>query len=38
MSQADSEFREILLHDLPPFDQTLERANLAPLAEAADNR
>jgi photosystem II stability/assembly factor-like uncharacterized protein len=38
MSQADSELKEILQHDLPPFDAILQRANLAPLAGAADKR
>jgi photosystem II stability/assembly factor-like uncharacterized protein len=38
VSRVDSDFKEILEHDLPPFDQALEHANLAPLAAAPGNR
>jgi hypothetical protein len=38
VSSVDSDFREILQHDLPPFDQALESANLTRLVGAADRR
>jgi hypothetical protein len=38
VSRVDSDFKEILQHDLPPFDQALESANLTRLVGAADNR
>jgi photosystem II stability/assembly factor-like uncharacterized protein len=36
MSHADSDFRDILHHDLPALGQALERASLAPLAGGTD--
>jgi hypothetical protein len=38
MSRVDSDFKEVLEHDLPQFDQALEHAKLAPLAAGAGNR
>jgi hypothetical protein len=32
LAQVDSDYHGILRDDFPPFDQALERANLAPLA------
>jgi photosystem II stability/assembly factor-like uncharacterized protein len=36
-ANADSDFQSILQNDFPPFDQALERANLAPLVGRAAN-
>jgi hypothetical protein len=38
VSSVDSDFKEVLEHDLPQFDQALGHANLAPLAAAPGNR
>jgi hypothetical protein len=38
VSRVTSDFKEILEHDLPPFDQALEQANLTPLVGAVDKR
>ena len=35
MASVDSDYQNILQNDLPPFDQALERANLAPLVGGA---
>jgi hypothetical protein len=35
MAQIDAAFAEILQHDLPAFNQTLERANITPLVAAS---
>jgi hypothetical protein len=34
VSRVDSDLKEVLEHDLPTFDQALERANITPLALA----
>jgi hypothetical protein len=36
-SNADADYHKILQDDFPPFDQGLERANLAPLVGRAAN-
>jgi photosystem II stability/assembly factor-like uncharacterized protein len=36
MSRVDSDFKEVLQHDLPPFNQALEGASLTPLSGGAD--
>jgi len=38
VSRVDSDLKEILQHDLPPFDQALEQASLTPLVGAVDKR
>jgi hypothetical protein len=38
VSGVTSDFKGVLEHDLPPFDQALERANLTPLVGSADGR
>lgn len=35
MSRVDADYKGVLRQDLPPFQQALDRANLAPLAGAA---
>jgi hypothetical protein len=35
VSRVDSDFKEVLEHDLPPLDQALERASLTPLVGGA---
>jgi hypothetical protein len=37
ISRVDTDYKEVLRQDLPPFQQALERANLTPLAGAAGN-
>jgi hypothetical protein len=37
MSRVDSDFKEVLQHDLPPFNQALEGASLTPLSGGADS-
>jgi hypothetical protein len=32
---ADSDYRKILQEDLPPFDQALQGANIAPVSGSA---
>jgi hypothetical protein len=38
VAEVDSDYHKILRDDFPPFDQALERANLAPLAGGAGNK
>jgi len=38
VSRVDADFEKILQQDLREFDQSLEHANLVPLADAAGSR